>query len=131
MAEKILIVDDDYDFISITKSQIEKGGYNVEVAYDGKECLKKVHRNKPDLIILDVMMPGLNGYDTCAELKSDEKTRSIPVILLTAVVKNLRTTTYTQRQGLETEADDYLTKPPDTEVLLGTIKKFIRKQNVS
>lgn len=127
MAKKVLLVDDDADFMTITTSQIEKGGYDVDAAYSGKECLEKVRKNKPDLILLDVMMPGLNGYDTCTELKSDEKTRYIPVILLTAVAKNLRTTTYTQRQGLETEADDYLTKPPDPEVLLGTIKKLIRR----
>ncbi len=125
MAKKILIVDDDYDFISITKSLIEKEGHNVEVAYNGKECLEKVRKSGPDLIVLDVMMPGLNGYDTCTELKSDEKTKYIPVILLTGVAENLGTSTYTRRQGLETEADDYIPKPPDPEALLGAIKKLI------
>lgn len=121
MVKKILLVDDDLDFITITKFHIEKGGYAVDVAYNGEECLEKVSKNKPDLIILDVMMPCLNGYDTCAELKSDENTKHIPVILLTSVARNLRTTTYTRRQGLETDADDYITKPCEPEKLLKTV----------
>ncbi len=97
----------------------------MSVAYNGRECLDKVRQKRPDLIILDVMMSGLNGYDACAELKSDETTKSIPVILLASVARNLRKTTYTQRQGLETEADDYIPKPCKQEDLLRAIANLL------
>jgi two-component system alkaline phosphatase synthesis response regulator PhoP len=125
MAKKILLVDDDIDFVEITKSQLRKGSYDVEVAYNGEECLEKVKKGKPDLIIMDVMMPVVNGYEACEILKSDERTKSIPVILLTAVAKNVTKTTYTPRQGMETEADDYIPKPPVYEDLIKSINALI------
>lgn len=129
MAKKILIVDDDEDFVAITSAYIRKGGYDVDVAYSGEECLRRVQQNRPDVILLDVMMPSVNGYDTCTELKSDEKTRAIPVILLTAVAKNVPKTTYTHRQGMETEADDYMIKPPSCDALLSSINALIGERN--
>lgn len=125
MTKKILLVDDDIDFIEITKSQLCKGSYTVEVAYNGEECLEKVKKGRPDLIIMDVMMPVMNGYEACEILKSDESTKDIPVILLTAVAKNVTKTTYTPRQGMETEADDYIPKPPSYDDLIKSINALI------
>lgn len=125
MAKKILLVDDDIDYVAITKSQLCKGGFDVEVAYNGEECLKKVKKDRPDLIVLDVMMPVLNGYDVCEILKSDENTKGISVILLTAVAENVTKTNYTRRQGIENEADDYVKKPPVYNDLIKSINALI------
>ncbi len=125
MSIKILLVDDDIDYVAITKSQLCKGGFNVEVAYNGEECLEKVKKDRPDLIVLDVMMPVLNGYDVCEILKSDENTKGIPVILLTAVAENVTKTNYTRRQGVENEADDYIKKPPVYDDLIKSINNLI------
>lgn len=116
MAKKILLVDDDIDFVEITKSQLRKGGFDVEVAYNGEECIEKVKKDKPDLILLDIMMPVMNGYDTCLKLKSNEETKTIPVILLTSLAKDNK---------LESKADDYIQKPPNYEDLIKSINALI------
>ena len=128
MAPKFLLVDDDKDFIAITKSHIKKGGYDVEVAYNGQKCLKKARSSKPDVILLDVMLPGESGFDVCKKLKSDEKTKSIPVILLTSYVKDVCNMIY-KHKDLETEADDYMGKPVNPERLLQSISGLIDNFN--
>ena len=92
MADKklILLVDDDPDFVEAVRVIVENGGYEVEVAYDGQEGLEAVAERKPDLIVLDVMMPVMNGHEACAKLKGSEETADIPIILLTAVADRLR-----------------------------------------
>ena len=105
MAKKILLVDDDVDFITITQAQLQKSGFDVEVAYNGEECLEKVTKNNPDLILLDVMMPGKDGFDVCEKLKTDEETKRIPIILLTAQKKNECNIMFKKHQDLEIEAD--------------------------
>jgi len=77
--KKVLVVDDDPDFVDAVKSVIEKGGYQVDVAYDGKEGLERVSQSKPDVIILDVMMPVMNGYEACKKLKADPATKTFLV----------------------------------------------------
>ena len=116
MSIRILLVDDDIDFVAITKSQLCKGGFYVDVAYNGEECLKKVKKDRPDLILLDIMMPILDGYDTCLKLKSNEETKTIPIILLTSLAKDNK---------LETQADDYIKKPPDYDDLIKSINALI------
>jgi two-component system alkaline phosphatase synthesis response regulator PhoP len=125
MKKRVLLVDDDEDFIALTKPHIERGGYDVDVAYEGEEALAKARTGWPDVIVLDVMMPGLNGYDVCTELKTDAAIRHIPVILLTAVASQVPQTTYTHRQGMESEADDYIAKPVRPEELLKAIGKIL------
>jgi len=93
----------------------------VVLASDGKEGLEKVRAEKPDLLILDVMMPEMNGYDVCVVLKADPELKKIPVILLTAVDQALFKTTYTQAMGCMTEADDYIAKPVEPEELVKRI----------
>lgn len=128
MAEKkkILLIDDDPDFVEAVKVIVESGGYAVRVAYDGQEGLEAVAEEKPDLIVLDVMMPVMNGHETCARLKADSETAKIPIILLTAVADRVTTSTYSHRDMLESEAEDYLPKPVEPVELLELIKSWLK-----
>lgn len=127
MAEKkqILLVDDDPDFVEAVKVIVESGGYDVQVAYDGQEGLEAIAEKKPDLIVLDVMMPVMNGHEACAKIKADESTKDIPIILLTAVADRVTTSTYTHRDMLESEAEDYMPKPVEPKELLERIKSWL------
>ncbi len=127
MADKklILLVDDDPDFVEAVRVIVENGGYEVEVAYDGQEGLEAVAERKPDLIVLDVMMPVMNGHEACAKLKGNEETAEIPIILLTAVADRVTTSTYTHRDMLESEAEDYTPKPVEPAELLDRIKSWV------
>jgi two-component system alkaline phosphatase synthesis response regulator PhoP len=127
MAKKILLVDDDPDLVEAVSTILESKGYAVAVAYGGVEGLKKVKTENPDLIVLDVMMPDKDGYEVCKELKADKKYRSIPVLLLTAVVSNIPTTKYTHQMGKDTEADDYMDKPVEPNELVKRIEALISK----
>jgi len=127
MAEKkkILLVDDDPDFVEAVKVIVESGGYEVRVAYDGQEGLEAIAEEKPDLIVLDVMMPVMNGHEACAKLKNDPDTAEIPIILLTAVAERVTTSTYSHRDMLESEAEDYMPKPVEPAELLELIKSWL------
>jgi two-component system alkaline phosphatase synthesis response regulator PhoP len=127
MAKKILIVDDDPDLVEAVSTILESKGYAVVAAYGGVEGLKKARTEGPDLIVLDVMMPDKDGYAVCRELKADEKYRSIPILLLTAVVANIPTSKYTQQMGMETEADDYVDKPVEPSELVRRVEALISK----
>ena len=127
MAKKILLVDDDPDFVEAVSLVLKPKKFDVVTAYNGIEGLKKAMSEKPDLIVLDVMMPEKDGYAVCRELKSDPKMSHIPVLLLTAVASHVPTTRYTQEMGLETEADDYLDKPVEPEVLVKRIEALLSK----
>lgn len=123
--KRILVVDDEPDFCSIVQGQLEKEGFEVDVAYNGVEGLEKVHANPPDAIVLDVMMPEMDGYEVCKKLKGDEKCVDIPVILLTAVASHVTSTRYTHRDGMSTEADDYIAKPASAEQISESIKQLL------
>ena len=127
MSEKkrILVVDDEPEFVSIVKKNLEKAGFDVEVAYDGVEGIEKVTANPPDAIVLDVMMPEKDGYKVCAELKADEKYNDIPILLLTAVADHVSSTRYSHYDGMSTEADDYLPKPASAEDILDSVKSLL------
>jgi len=127
MGKKILLVDDDPDFVEAVSLVLKPKKFDVVTAYNGIEGLKKAMSEKPDLIVLDVMMPEKDGYAVCRELKSDPKMSHIPVLLLTAVASHVPTTRYTQEMGLETEADDYLDKPVEPEVLVKRIEGLLSK----
>ena len=81
MTKKVLLIDDDRDMVLSTKMFIEASGFTVDTAYDGEEGLKKVKTFNPDLIVLDVMMPGTNGWDICADIKEDRETRHISLVV--------------------------------------------------
>ncbi|MEA1949394.1 MAG: response regulator [Thermodesulfobacteriota bacterium] len=123
--KRILVVDDEPDFCSIVQGQLEKEGFEVEIAYNGIEGLEKVHANPPDAIVLDVMMPEMDGYEVCRKLKADEKYEDIPIILLTAVASHVTSTRYSHQDGMSTEADDYIAKPASAEEIMESIKRLL------
>ena len=118
MAQKyILVVDDDPDLVETVAMMLESKGCEVGKAYDGIEGEESIKQRRPDLVILDIMMPRKDGYVLCAEMKANDDTRDIPVILLTAVGEAVPSTRYTHADGMTTEADEYIPKPIDTEGL--------------
>ncbi|MEI9475974.1 MAG: response regulator [Deltaproteobacteria bacterium] len=127
MPKKILLIDDDPDLLNAVSMILESKSYEVASAFGGIEGLEKAKTEKPDLIVLDVMMPDKDGYAVCKELKSDPQLSKIPVILLTGVVSHISTTRYTQQMGLETEADDYIDKPVEPDVLVKRIETLLSK----
>jgi two-component system alkaline phosphatase synthesis response regulator PhoP len=127
MAKKILLVDDDPDLVNAVRMILEAKNFEVAAAYGGVEGLQRARTENPDLIVLDVMMPDKDGYAVCKELKSDPQLSRIPVLLLTAVVSHISTTRFTQQMGLETEADDYIDKPVEPEVLVKRIETLLSK----
>jgi DNA-binding response OmpR family regulator len=126
MAKKyVLIVDDDPDMVETVGMMLESKGFEVGKAYDGIEGDEAIKMRRPDLVVLDVMMPRKDGYTLCAELKKEDSFRDIPVILLTAVGEAVPTTTYTHADGMSTEADDYIPKPVDTKTLVQAIERLL------
>ncbi len=123
--KRILIVDDEPDFAAIVQGNLEKEGFEVEVAYDGVEGLAKVKANPPDAIVLDVMMPEKDGYEVCKELKADEQYADIPIVLLTAVASHVSSTRYSHADGMSTEADDYLPKPASAQDITESLKSLL------
>jgi CheY-like chemotaxis protein len=120
----VLIVDDDPDLVETVCMMLENKGYEVGKAYDGVEGEESIKKRRPDLLVLDVMMPRKDGYKLCAQLKADSATRDIPVILLTAVGEAVSTTSYTHAQGMSTEAEEYIPKPVDSKTLVEAVESF-------
>lgn len=118
--KRILLVDDEKDLAYAVTLQLEANNFEVLLAYDGQEALDKVRREKPDLIILDLMLPKIDGFKVCRMLKFDEKYKHIPIILFTA-----RAQESDKEIGKEVCADSYITKPFDSQELLGKIKELL------
>ncbi len=123
--KRILVVDDEPDLTTLVKKHLVEEGYEVEIAYNGVEAMEKVKANPPDAIVLDVMMPEKDGYQTCAELKGDEKYADIPIVLLTAVADHVSSTRYSHFDGMSMEADDYLPKPASPEDIADSLKSLL------
>jgi DNA-binding response OmpR family regulator len=121
----ILVVDDDPDLVETVAMMLESKGCEVGQAYDGIEGEESVKARRPDLVILDIMMPRKDGYVLCSELKENEETRDIPVILLTAVGDAVPSTRYSHADGMATEADEYIPKPIDTEGLWEVVSSLL------
>jgi DNA-binding response OmpR family regulator len=121
----ILVVDDDPDLVETVAMMLESKGCEVGMAYDGIEGEESIKQRRPDLVILDIMMPRKDGYVLCAEMKGREDTRDIPVILLTAVGEAVPSTRYSHADGMGTEADDYIPKPIDTDSLWAAVKNLL------
>lgn len=128
---KILLVDDDPDFVAATKTVLESKPYEVVVASEGDEGLKKAKAEKPDLILLDVIMPLKDGFMVAEQLKKDPQLRKIPVIILTSFAQRKGETSVAQAQGMALEAEDYIDKPVTPQELLKRIDKFIGKRKKS
>jgi two-component system alkaline phosphatase synthesis response regulator PhoP len=118
--KRILIVDDEPDLLETIQINLELEGYECLVAYDGFRGYERAQKEKPDLIILDVMLPGMNGYKVCRLLKFDEKFKHIPIIMLTAEAQEKDRLT-----GKETGADLYMTKPFSADKLLAKVKEYL------
>lgn len=121
--EKILIVDDEQDIVEFISYNLEKEGYNVFTAFNGKDALKIADDNQPDLIILDVMMPGMDGVETCVEMRNNSKLSETVITFLSA-----RGEDYSQIAGLEAGADDYITKPIKPRLLVSRVKALLRRK---
>jgi two-component system, OmpR family, alkaline phosphatase synthesis response regulator PhoP len=124
--KKILVVDDEPDIVEMIKVALESASYQVLTAFNGNECLEKAKKEKPDAIVLDIMMPEKDGFVTCKELKGDPETQEIPVLILTAVGEHFANSRYAKSMGLELEAEDYIDKPVNPPLLLGRLAKLIK-----
>ena len=126
LKKKILVVDDDQDDLKMISMILEPEGYEVVVAENGVEALAKVETEEPDLILLDVMMPELDGLAACDKLKSSPGTRGIPIVLLTGVARQITKTKYPIDGVLRAQAEEYLEKPVEPEELLRVVATFLR-----
>ena len=117
---RILLVDDEPNIVKMLGKRLEAEGFKVSVAIDGDQALKKVQSEEPDLIVLDVMLPKLSGYEVCRWIKRDARYQKIPIIMLTARVQESN-----EEFGYECGTDAYMHKPFRTQELLETIKKFL------
>ena len=120
--KKILIVDDEQDIVETLKFVFEAEGLNCITAYDGEEALNKAKTENPDLIILDVMLPKINGYKVCRLLKFDTKYKNIPILMVTA-----RSQDEDKLIGEETGADEYITKPFDIDEVINLAKQYLNR----
>ena len=124
--EKIMIVDDEMATLLPLKRSLEAKGYIVIEAYDGYQAIEKSKTEMPELIVLDLMLPGIDGFEVCAQLKKDEITGKIPVIMLTA-----KDEVRDKVEGLEMGADDYVTKPFNLNELKARIKNVLKRSRES
>ena len=120
---KILIIEDERALTDVLAYNLRRDGYETSVAHDGQEGLRKAQTTLPDLIILDLMLPLLSGIDVCRELRAGERTREIPIIILTAKAEEMD-----QLVGFSMGADDYVTKPFSVKVLLQRVKALQRRR---
>lgn len=120
--KKIMIVDDEASIRELVRFNLEKAGYTVDVSDDGLNALRKITEETPDLLILDLMLPGIDGLEVCQHLRQREKTRMLPIIMLTAKVEEID-----RVLGLELGADDYMTKPFSPRELVARVKSLLRR----
>lgn len=124
MNKKILIIEDDVNIVELIRFNLEANNYIVDVAYHGKEGLSKIFEFMPDLILLDIMLPELDGHGVLNQLRNDNKIKNIPVIIVTA-----KTSELDKIVGFEIGADDYMTKPFSVNELLSRVKAHLRRSD--
>ena len=124
MVKKILIVDDEPEMLELIELRMKKNGYVVFTAVTGEECLEKAQKEHPDAILLDVLLPGMSGFEVSKRLKADESTKDIPIIMVTALIG-----TDAKAKGMERGATYFISKPFDPEELVLEINKIVRKHD--
>jgi DNA-binding response OmpR family regulator len=122
MRKKILIVDDDLELVELVSFNLKQVGYAIGTASNGVEAIKKARSLEPDLIVLDIMMPELDGFAVCEILRRDNATASIPIMMLTALSSELG-----RMAGLDSGANDFVTKPFSPRYLVGRIEELLKK----
>jgi phosphate regulon transcriptional regulator PhoB len=125
MLKKILIVEDEHDLIKLLKYNLEKEGFKVGHTTDGSLALAEIRREMPDLVILDLMLPGMDGLEVCRQLRRNDRFATIPVLMLTA-----RSEEADRVVGLEIGADDYVTKPFSMRELIARVRALLRRHDV-
>ena len=123
--ESILVVDDDKEIVRLVRSYLEKAGYEVVVAYDGETALHTLRREKPDLLILDLMLPDRDGWDIARLIRTDTYLAATPIIMLTARVEDSD-----KIVGLEIGADDYITKPFNPQEVVARVRALLRRSHL-
>ena len=121
--EQILLVEDEDDILEVIRYNLEKDGYRVKAVPDAESAERELASNMPDLLVLDLMLPGMGGLDLCRTLKTDPRTASLPIVMLTA-----RTEESDIVSGLELGADDYITKPFSPRVLIARVRAVLRRK---
>ena len=122
-AQRILVVDAEDDLLELLRYNLSREGYQVTCVATGEDALRSVRRQPPDLIVLDVMLPGIDGLEVCRRLKSESKTREIPIVMLTAKSEESDIVA-----GLEHGSDDYIAKPFSPRVLVARVKALLRRR---
>jgi two-component system phosphate regulon response regulator PhoB len=122
-SERVLVIEDEEDILELVTYNLEKEGFSVTGVLSGEEGLSKALSDLPELVVLDLMLPGMDGLDVCRRLKQDSKTRSIPVVMISAKGEEADIVS-----GLELGADDYVTKPFSPKILVARIKAVLRRQ---
>jgi len=126
---KILIVDDDADFVESTRIVLESKPYEVIIAVNGDEALRKAKEEKPDLILLDIIMPVKDGFTAAEQLKKDPKLAKIPVLMVTSFATRGGSTEIPRSRGYALDAEDYIEKPVAPQTLLAAVEKNLKKAN--
>lgn len=124
--ESILIIEDEVDIAKLVGFNFERNGYSVDIAHDGREGLEKILKNQPDLVILDLMLPEIDGYKILKKMQRDTRSHSIPVIMLTA-----KSQIDDRLKGLELGADDYITKPFSPKELILRAKAILKRNRIT
>ena len=122
MTQRILVVDDDKSIVKVLSAYLEQSGYQVLPAYDGEMAMHILRRERPDLVILDLMMPGRDGHEVTSLVRADKSLASTPIIMLTARVEDAD-----KIVGLELGADDYITKPYNAREVVARVKSLLRR----
>jgi len=124
----VLVVDDDPDLVDAVSMKLESLDFRTVKACDGVDAWEKIKSEKPDLMILDVMMPRKDGYELCKEVKANPQYKDITIILLTAVADHVASTSSTHMDGKTTPADDFISKPIDMDKLMQIVKENVKRQ---
>lgn len=121
--KRILVVDDEIYIVHILEFSLTMEGYTILTAFDGEEALRVIEKERPDLVVLDIMMPKLDGYEVCQRLRKDDRFSTLPIVLLSAKGRSID-----REVGLQAGADDYITKPFSPRKLIEKIRELLERE---